>query len=291
MMKQPSANGILQATRVRDELVNYVEAAIKSIEVHVPTDAQIHRARKKLKRARANLRLLRDTVGKAAYTRENAALRDAARPLSGVRDAAVLCETADTLLKGARRGPRRQLLLKLRRVLEQGRQKARVELRGMNAIKESAACLHAALMRIRKWNLKEADDSGLCSGLQRTYRRGREARAIACADYTNEHLHEWRKQVKYLGQSLEIWRSYGAEHAKGFVKCADQLAELLGADHDLVVYEHRLKTLDAAHPALPAIIHTIADQRDDLLNHALKKGRRLFKSKPRSFVRKITRAC
>ncbi len=283
-MKRQKANRILQATTVRDALLRHVEAAVKAIRAHNPPDTQIHRARKQLKRARANLRLLRDAVGKGAYMRENAVLRDAARPLSAVRDAAVLLETGDTLLSATRRGPRRRWLLKVRRALEQARLEARAELRRMSATRASAACLAAAAARMRKWRLKQADSKSVCSGLQRIYRRGRKARAIACADPTAENLHEWRKQVKYLGQSMGMWKAHDADSVKGLIKCADKLADLLGTDHDLVVFEERLEKLDAPHPIRPAIARAIADRRCLLQNKALKKGRRLFKAKPRSFI-------
>lgn len=290
-MKQRPLNRTLLALTVRDELLDYVESAVKSIRGRVPTDIQIHSARKKLKRARANLRLLRDAVGKTAYTRENAALRDAARPLSGVRDAAVLEDTADKLIGSVRRGPRRRLLLKVRGALERGRIEARAELRVMNAIKASAACLDTAIARIRRWNLKQADTALMCGGLQRTYRRGREAFASACTDPTNENLHEWRKQVKYLGQLLEVWKTLGADAIKRLVQDADKLAELLGTDHDLAVFEKRLEDLDSPHPERPAIVRNITDLRRALLGKVLRKGRRLFKAKPRSFVRRITPPC
>lgn len=287
-MKRQPAKGTLQAATVHDELLRHIETAARSIRGRAPTDAQIHRARKHLKRARANLRLVRDAVGKAAYTRENAALRDAARPLSGVRDAAVLCETADKMIRAAHRGARRRFLLNVRRALDKARLEARAELRMMNAVKESSACLDAAMTRIRKWKLAQTDGASICSGLQRTYRRARKALATAHADPTNENLHEWRKQVKYLSQSLEMWKTQRADGVKELVKRADKLADLLGTDHDLVVFEGRLVKLDSPHPVLPAITNDIAGRRRQLLDEALKKGRRLFKTKPRSFVRAIT---
>src|SRR5260370_31890223 len=58
----------------------------------LPDDA-VHDARKQLKKVRANLRLLREELGLRAYQRENAWAREAARPLTGVRDAKVLLET------------------------------------------------------------------------------------------------------------------------------------------------------------------------------------------------------
>lgn len=287
-MKRRRANRTVQATTVRDEILQHVVAAVKAIRARHPSDTEIHRARKDLKRARANLRLLRDAVGKAAYSRENAVLRDAARPLSEVRDAAVLLETGNTLLSRTDHGPRRRLLLNVRRALKQARLEARAELCRMNATRASAACLVAAAARMRTWRLEQADINSVCSGLQRIYRRGREAFAIVCADPTPENLHEWRKQVKYLGQSMEIWKAQGAGGVKKLIKCAAKLADLLGTDHDLVVFEERLKKLDAPPPIRSTVTRDIARRRCQLQNKALKKGRRLFKVKPRSFVLGIT---
>src|SRR5262249_2675480 len=60
-------------------------------------DEAVHAARKALKRARALLRLLRDALGSRVYRRENARLRDAARPLTAVRDARILVDVFDQL--------------------------------------------------------------------------------------------------------------------------------------------------------------------------------------------------
>lgn len=117
-MKRPS--GIeTNATTIKKELLCQVNMAIEAIRTRDPSDKEIHRARKRLKRARATLRLLRLAIGKPTYRRENAALRDAARPLSGVRDAAVLCKPARRYIRTIRTGPRRQLLLNARQALEQ----------------------------------------------------------------------------------------------------------------------------------------------------------------------------
>src|SRR5262245_66607425 len=60
-------------------------------------DERIHAVRKHFKRVRAVVRLVRFSIGDAAYRHENEAFRDAARPFSEVRDAKVLIETLDKL--------------------------------------------------------------------------------------------------------------------------------------------------------------------------------------------------
>ena len=57
----------------------------------------VHEARKSVKKSRAALRLARPALPKDAYRREDQALRDAGRSLSGARDADVLLETVDAL--------------------------------------------------------------------------------------------------------------------------------------------------------------------------------------------------
>ena len=61
------------------------------------TDEEVHDVRKRLKKARAALRLLRETIGARRYHRENTALRDAARPFTQIRDAKVLSDTVEKL--------------------------------------------------------------------------------------------------------------------------------------------------------------------------------------------------
>src|SRR5262245_18163585 len=64
-----------------------------------PRDEAVHEARKSLKKIRAVLRLVRPVIGEKAYRRENTCFRDAARPLTEVRDARILRETFDKLVE------------------------------------------------------------------------------------------------------------------------------------------------------------------------------------------------
>src|SRR5262245_25498924 len=66
-------------------------------------DERIHSARKCFKRVRAVLRLVRSGIAPSDYKCENEAFRDAARPLSDVRDAKVLIAALDALRKGGRK--------------------------------------------------------------------------------------------------------------------------------------------------------------------------------------------
>src|SRR5436190_20379458 len=62
-----------------------------------PRDEALHEARKCFKKVRAMLRLVRPKIGTKMYRGENLCIRDAARPLTEVRDAKILIETLDSL--------------------------------------------------------------------------------------------------------------------------------------------------------------------------------------------------
>src|SRR3981081_2944434 len=82
---------------VRQELTEQLGRTARALRSGSRSDSRVHDIRKRLKHCRAILRLLRKSLGKEAYRRENAQLRDAARPLVAVRDAAVLVHAFEDL--------------------------------------------------------------------------------------------------------------------------------------------------------------------------------------------------
>src|SRR5687768_9813905 len=157
-----------------------------------PSDEKVHFARKQLKRARAGLRLLRDAVSKPAYARENAAMRDAARPLSRARDAKVMLETLEDLLGRGKRARRRAGIPELQQALRNERRMLRCEILQMPGSRQRIVSnLGAAAQRIGRWPVRGDDWPVLRSGIERLYRRGRKALAEAESHRSVENLHEF----------------------------------------------------------------------------------------------------
>jgi CHAD domain-containing protein len=244
------------------------------------SDESIHELRRELKRARAGLRLLRPAVGDPAYTRENAALRDAARPLAPVRDATVVLEALDRLLQKNKLSEHRPALRKLRGVLHQERARVRSELRNSNELEEASRALRQAQARIAKWRLPRDVWPVVRAGVERIYRRGRKALAQAQSRPTDAALHESRKQMKYLYAALAFLEPADARRADKLTKKTDAVAEELGEDHDLAVLRSKISRI-VPNRALTA---TIDSKRGKLQKKALKKARRLYRKKPKVFV-------
>lgn len=274
-----------RAYAVRETLRRQIGDALRTLSAPHPDDDGIHRARKDLKRARANLRLLRDAIGRPAYARANAALRDAARPWSRVRDAKVMVDTLDDLLEREKNAARRALLAKLRGSFEDARGEARRAIEASGDAGLSAATLDEAWRRANRWQVSRKRASTLRKGIERIYRKARKALARSRSEASPENLHEWRKQVKYLAQAME---SFSAPHAGAKLReRAESVADALGKDHDLFVLQAEIAKLHADSHARAGLFSELSERRSRLRSKALKHGRVLFGMKPKAFVRKL----
>lgn len=251
----------------------------------------IHEARKDLKKARALLRLVRPALGRKAYRRENAALREIGGALSAARDADVLAETAARLAeRGAGRLPA-DTFTQLREALA-------AEAGGGGAdggIDREAVlgALHDAEARVASWRLEPVDRTVVVAGIGQAYARGRAAFASARKQPTPERLHEWRKRAKDLWYHERLlapaWPALlGAQAEEAHV-----LTELLGDDHDLAVLAARLAAPEPLSPAVDAerseLLALVGDRSAELRVAATRLGRRVYAESPKAFARRVDR--
>ena len=231
-------------------------------------DDSIHAARQALKRARAALRLLRDAVPDAAYRRENAALRDAARPFAPARDAAVMLELVADLMASRKLRRYRPALMRLRARLRVRHTRRLIAARREPVLRRVRALLEQALERTAHWRLPRDPRPVYRRGLQRVYAKGRRELHAALVRGSARALHEWRKQVKYFGAALELLEP-GKNAAA--IAAAGEIARRLGQDHDLAMLDAELRRL--GEPALRA---RLKQKRGKLQTRAIKLARRLY---------------
>ncbi len=264
--------------------------ALRMLEVDHPLDDEaIHEARKHLTEVRSVLRLARHLLGRKSYRRENSALREAGRPLSGLRDAAVLMQTLDQLI--ARSGGRLSAreAQPLRAHLQRQRLKLRQQLQRGGCTSEVAESLSAVRKRARRWHARHEGWPSLVEGLQRIYCEGRQAmRASRPPQHSNEILHTWRKRAKSLRYALEFLQRR-ADSLAPVQRQAHQLASLLGRDHDLVVLDELARRCRALQsPAtIAALRQCIERRRRQLQRRARALGRRLFSEPSRRLIDRV----
>jgi CHAD domain-containing protein len=261
--------------------------AIEALAARSPSDQAVHDARKELKRSRATLRLLRDAMGDNVYRRENHALRDAARPLSAIRDGKVLLDTVNRLADRFRGTDELPPMEDLRRALRRRRAAARrAVLKRPKPFAQSCAALQAVHHRARRWRLGSGGWEVVGAGLKRVYGEARRSLAAAEADRTVAKLHEWRKQTKYLWHALQLLEPLWPGMIGELADQAHQLADYLGDDHDLSVLRDAAIALgDGLGKAeRRALLRLIDVQRTELRDKAMVLGHRLYEESPAGFA-------
>jgi CHAD domain-containing protein len=263
---------------------------LSQADQHVPEEA-MHDARRRFKRIRALLRLVRKSLGKRRYNKENACFRDAGRPLTEVRDAQVLVMTFEKLTRRFRDQLSGQPFAKVRRALLR-RQKAITK----RVFDEEAApatvvaTIKAARRRVKKWTFTKGERSTLHAGLRKTYKRGLESFSIVRTERTTENLHAWRKRAKDLWHELRLLERIWPAITSELVKKAHTLGDYLGDDHDLAVLRDLLEddSFKRGHrTAIAALLPLIERRRLTLEQAALRLGQKVYGDKPNDFLLRL----
>lgn len=247
----------------------------------------VHEARKNVKKSRALLRLVRPGMGDEVYRRENRTLRDAARTVAHVRDADVMVETLDALRKRFGDELSDDAYGELRDQLKQDADKSRAQSGGEVGAELTEALAEAA-SHVDDWPLDDAEWTVAREGIDRAYRRGRKAFAVADDDPTTHNLHEWRKRVKDLWYHQRLLKPAWPAVLKAQADEAHELSDLLGDDHDLAVLADRLND-DPPTDDTRDVLELIGRRRNELLVRIRALGRRVYAEKPRAFARRIDR--
>jgi CHAD domain-containing protein len=285
--REPVPDGIRRIARGRiDHAIDELSGRSDSS----PEDA-VHEARKDMKKLRALLRLVRGEIGGSVRRGENEAFRDAARALSGVRDADVMIATLEALIE---RDEARLPVDAIRRLGPALAQHRRALEEGLGGRDEALAAvverLQHARGRVDSWPLEHDGFEAFVDGLERTYRRGRVDWRAARREPTVEGLHEWRKRVKDLWYHLSILRGAWPPVMDALAAEAHDLSDRLGDDHDLAV----LRDWAATRPELlgegiVAFDEAVERRRQELQADALAIGARLYADKPGEFAGRIGR--
>jgi CHAD domain-containing protein len=251
-----------------------------------PTEA-VHGARKDVKKLRAALRLVRPVIGEKAYRSENERYRDAARELSDVRDAQVRAETLDGLAERfADREPPGGWWA-VRTAVTSADESPNGELESLRD--EAAERIAAGGEEIDDWPLKEKGFELLEPGLKRSYARARKRFSEARGDPSDERLHELRKRAKDFWYHLRLIRRSWPVAIGALADEAHRLSDLLGDDHDLVVFGEWLERGDAPLTAEQRqdLDGLIDERRGELQSESFALAERLLAEKPKRLIGRL----
>lgn len=268
--------------------VEQIERAQSQINAKKDPAAEVHEARKCMKRTRALLRLGREGLGDDVFRAENARFRAIATALAPARDDHVMIETIVKLMTSEEVGHATHALARLKAaVLVQRAQNA---LSIGDGLAEADTELEHALRRARRWQIQPDCFSTLERGLVRNYRRGLARRERAFQENTDEAFHDWRKGVQALWRHMQLVSKAWPAHFEGHVELARELSQILGDDHDLAILREKMKALPP--PALSEEdrqkIESLLGTRQHALRRAAKpRGDMLFSERPKAHGRRI----
>ncbi|HVY50701.1 MAG TPA: CHAD domain-containing protein, partial [Devosia sp.] len=240
----------------------------------------VHEVRRRCKKLRALLRLIRP--GFSAFAAEDAAVREAARLLSHLRDAEAMRLTVQALAPRLPAGVAEEALGRLGS--EPGRADASEQLGA------SRARLAALRERADGWSISESGWAALGPGLRRSYRSARRRmRAAQCAPEPAA-LHDWRKALKHHGFHLDLLRRSAPDAIGAQSALADRLGVLLGEHHDLSVLDRAAADQPArlGEAEAIALLREAAEaRRREIEEEAFELGRQIFAERPRALKRRF----
>ncbi len=249
----------------------------------------VHQVRKRCKKLRGLIRLIRPAF--PDYKKENGFFRDAAGALSSVRDAQSIIECFDDLAKyyGNRTDdvhfrPVHQHLVDRRKEITANTD----EIEGR--LKTFRARMVEARGRVTTWKITKEGFDAIADGFMKTYKRGGKAFSKAYRKPTAENFHEWRKRVKYHWYHCRLLREIWPEMLKVHRKTADDLADLLGDDHDLAVLKKTLQEESQRFgddEDLKRIFTLIDERRSELQHQAQFLGERLYAEKKKHITKRF----
>lgn len=252
-------------------------------------DERVHEVRKRLKKVRALLRVVRDGLGNQRYHRENARLRDAARPMSMLRDAKVLLAALERLTDDDHRGfPRAAVEAVRAQLLAERVAVCRALLDEEDVFVSTDHVLASAIRKFgRSSSLSRRSRTMLERGVERIHEAADAAFRVADAAPTVEHLHEWRKQSKYLLHALQFVESRARRPPRRLITPLEELTQRLGDDHDLALLHEKVTAATAIDDAArEKLLQAIRLKRRELERKAFALGRRIFRERPASFLQR-----
>jgi CHAD domain-containing protein len=291
-LKESVSDGIQRNVRREvEKALNFVVPEMNPQKNDTSEAEVVREIRKCFKKVRAALRLVREELGDDIYHRENWFFRDAARPLSEVRDAQMLVEILEKFARQLAHQIDSKALAKVHDALNANQLEVthRV-LEKEKALAEVKDFATQALARLSDWGFDRSGWDVLESGLARTYRISRRALSVAMESPSVVNLHEWRKQNKYLWHQLQLIEPMWIAREKELGNQFHQLSRTLGEDHDLAVLKQTFAVDPLAyggHRFLKEIFVLIDSSRGEYERAAFTLGRQLYKESPNLFTNRI----
>lgn len=263
----------------------YNQLAIQYLQRDHNVHENIHQARLCFKRMRSYLRLGRSGIGKQLYQEYNVFYRDQSRALSQLRDLTAIAETLKGFIKTRRTKSAKSFLNHFKNSLVLQRRQQLDNIIESNIKADVIKALQVRSEEITKWEFTADADEVFSSGAKRIYERGMRLFHLTQTNPDDHNMHEWRKQVKYFWYHLVVLTPVWSEIMVVWAKEVQNLSQLLGKHHDLVLLESSIQSLNP-DPKYKQIVSNLKSsirlRKKRLEKASLILGSKIYTEKPSS---------
>lgn len=241
--------------------------------------ANVHQARRALKRLRSLIRLVATAAGKADARVADTAIKTAADGLAGARRQEALSAAAGRLKLPE------EIQAQLRSAIDRrlGPDHAPDQLRaGVKVALEQIAAFRGAA---KQWRLPKSDRSFCIEGLERTYAKARKTLKTALASGRADDLHKARRHVIHNLHHLDMLHAVWPEILRPWVAELTVLREALGDFNDLDELRALADELEGQQRFTAR--RAIDEAAAGLVKTAAGKARLLYAEKPAAFAARM----
>ena len=251
------------------------------------SDAAIHRARRRVKKIRAVIRLVRPALG-GTFQPINKRLRETVDLLAPVADGQGVVEALDRLSEKYQDGFAAATLATFRAGLVEREARADRQAKVDRVLQRVSAALRDERERVKKWKLKGASFKPLARSLETSCRAARKAMAATIAHPTTDNFHLWRRRVKDHWFHVRLLKARCGNRLLAYERRLEQLDDCLGEYHNFAL----LGAIVMAETSVPRPegarrLRIIKKHQGELRRQAYALGRRIYAEKPRHFVRRV----
>ncbi|NBX77502.1 MAG: CHAD domain-containing protein [Proteobacteria bacterium] len=279
-----------------------IESSLKTILVSGIKDAanvlslsqglhreQFKQARKSLKKARAVLYLLRDSISESKFSEEEKNLRKLSRTFRDVRDAHITEEVFMAFSKTHQKELSQEDWAEIMQALvAESKKTVETVFQEEKKLKEAIALLQAAMERIPEIKIKGSPWDSIEECLRSTFLECFEY-SEACRDtHEEEYFVAWRKAVKFLRLEIDFFIEALSPEIKKWNQELHVLSDTLGEYQDLTLIEDQIQDCEESiknKKALNKLGKLIHERKKNLRKIARKIGSEIFTYKPKAFVK------